>query len=297
MRNVQDSIDTTNLAPLSRLDDFKVASGNQDVRGWDVIARDGKKIGDVDDLLVDTTARKVRYVSVDLDRGLMGALTGKAGGHVVIPIEDISFDSGNRVMLNSISSSETSSLQTYDYDSFSTNHNFQRSSGMGSGMGSGMATGMTGTTGMASDMTSETETGMHTGRTLDTEREARITLAEEELAVGKRQVTGGEVGVQKRVETQRVQESVPVMREEVTIESRPATGITAPEISADEIRVPVTHEEVIVEKRVVPTEELVIKKHQVQEQQTVQADVRRERAEVTHTGDATLVDKQPKNRR
>lgn len=281
MRNVQDSIDTKNLAPLSRLDDFKVASGNQDVRGWDVIARDGKKIGDVDDLLVDTSARKVRYVSVDLDRGLMGALTGKASGHVLIPIEDISFDSGNRVMLNSISSSETASLQSYDYDSFSNTHNFQRSSAMGTGMGTGMA--------------SET---MNTGRTLDTEREARITLAEEELAVGKRQVAGGEVGVQKRVETQRVQESVPVMREEVTIERRPATGMsTAPEIGADEIRVPVAHEEVIVEKRVVPTEELVIKKHQVQEQQTVQADVRRERAEVTHTGDATLVDKQPKNRR
>lgn len=245
-----------------------------------MIARDGKKIGDVDDLLVDTTARKVRYVSVDLDRGLMGALAGKTGGHVLIPIEDISFDSGNRVMLNSISSSETSSLQSYDYDSFSTTHNFQRSSGMGTGMGTGMA--------------SET---MNTGRTLDTESEARITLAEEELAVGKRQVTGGEVGVQKRVETQRVQESVPVMREEVTIERRPATGLTAPEIGDDEIRIPVAHEEVIVEKRVVPTEELVIKKHQVQEQQTVQADVRRERAEVTHTGDATLVDKQPKNRR
>ena len=279
MRNVQDTIDTTNLAPLSRLDDFKVASGNQDVRGWDVIARDGKKIGDVDDLLVDTTARKVRYVSVDLDRGLLGALTGKTGGHVLIPIEDISFDN-NRVMLNSMSSSETSSLQTYDYDSFSTTHNFQRSSAMGAGMAS------------------ETRTGMNTGRTVENDREARITLAEEELAVGKRQVAGGEVGVQKRVETQRVQESVPVMREEVTVERRPATSMsTAPQIGADEIRVPVAHEEVIVEKRVVPTEELVIKKHQVQEQQTVQADVRRERAEVTHTGDATLVDKEPKNRR
>ena len=284
MRNVQDSIDTTNLAPLSRLDDFKVASGNQDVRGWDVIARDGKKIGDVDDLLVDTTARKVRYLSVDLDRGLMGALTGKTGGHVLIPVEDISFDSGNRVMLNSMSSSETSSLQTYDYDSFSTTHNFERSSAMGAGMASGMNT--------------ETRTGMNTGRTVENDREERITLAEEELAVGKRQVAGGEVGVQKRVETQRVQETVPVMHEEVTIERRPATGMsTAPEIGDDEIRIPVAHEEVIVEKRVVPTEELVIKKHQVQEQQTVQADVRRERAEVTHTGDATLVDKEPKNRR
>lgn len=287
MRNVQDSIDTTNLAPLSRLDDFKVASGDQDVRGWDVIARDGKKIGDVDDLLVDTSARKVRFVSVDLDRGLMGALTGKPGGHVLIPVEDISFDN-NRVLLNSMSSSETSSLQSYDYDSFSNTHEF------GSAMGS---TGMASGAGMASGVASETASGT-SARTLDTESEARLTLAEEELAVGKRQVQGGEVGVQKRVETQRVQETVPVMREEVTIERRPATGMsTAPQIGADEIRIPVAHEEVIVEKRVVPTEELVIKKHQVQDQQTVQADVRRERAEVTHTGDATLVDKEPKNRR
>lgn len=275
MRNVQDSIDTTNLAPLSRLDDFKVASGDRDVRGWDVIARDGKKIGDVDDLLVDTTARKVRFVSVDLDRGLLGALTGKAGGHVLIPVEDITFDSGNRVMLNSISSSETSSLQTYDYDSFSNTHGFSRSAGM------------TGST-----------AGMGTERRLDTEREEKMTLSQEELAVGKRQVAGGEVGVQKRVETQHVQETVPVMREEVTVERRPATGTSsAAEIGNDEIRVPISHEEVIVEKRVVPTEELVIKKHQVQDQKTVEADVRRERAEVTKTGDATLVDRDPKNRR
>lgn len=276
MRTATD-FDTTNLAPLSRLDDFKVASGDRDVRGWDVIARDGKKIGDVDDLLVDTTARKVRFVSVDLDRGLMGALTGKAGGHVLVPVEDITFDSSNRVLLNSISSSETSSLQTYDYDSFSNQHGFTRGAGMTGNMSSA---------------------AMGTERRLDTEREEKMTLSQEELAVGKRQVAGGEVGVQKRVETQRVQETVPVMREEVTVERRPATGMSsAAEIGNDEIRVPIAHEEVLVEKRVVPTEELVIKKHQVQDQQTVEADVRRERAEVTKTGDATLIDKDPKNRR
>jgi uncharacterized protein (TIGR02271 family) len=44
-------------------------------------------------------------------------------------------------------------------------------------------------------------------------------------------------------------------------------------------------EEVIVEKRVVPKEELVIKKHQVQDQEVVEADVRRERAEVRREGE------------
>lgn len=274
MKNIHSSIDTANLKPLSRLDDFRVAEHDQDVRGWDVVARDGKKIGDVDDLLVDTTMRKVRYLGVDLDRGLFASLFGGGhGGHVLVPIEEVELRS-NQVMVNSISSSEASSLPTYDFDTFSRTHNFQRSS--------------LGTTGVAS----------HQTRDLGTEREARLTLAEEELAVGKRRVASGEVEVGKRVETERVRETVPVAREEVTVERRPATGMsTAPQIGNDEIRVPISHEEVIVEKRVVPKEELVIKKHEVQDQKVVEETVRREHAEVTRTGDAELVDRDPKRRR
>ena len=51
---------------------------------------------------------------------------------------------------------------------------------------------------------------------------------------------------------------------------------------------PLSHEEVIVEKRVVPKEELVIKKHQVQGEQVVEDEVRRERVEVNRTGDVDL---------
>jgi uncharacterized protein (TIGR02271 family) len=279
--DIHSSVDTTNLRPLSRLAEFRVAEHDQDVRGWDVIARDGKKIGNVDDLLVDTTVRKVRYLGVDLDRGLFASLFGGGhGGHVLVPIEEVELRS-NQVMVNSIASSEASTLPTYDFDTFSQRHNFQRSS-----LGTGMASGMT---------SRSTETN---ARTLDTEREARLTLAEEELAVGKRRVAAGEVEVGKRVETERVRETVPVLREEVTVERRPATDMsTAAQIGNDEIRVPISHEEVTVEKRVVPKEELVIKKHQVQDQQVVEDTVRREHAEVTRTGDAELVDRDPKKRR
>jgi uncharacterized protein (TIGR02271 family) len=267
--DIHSSIDTANLKPLSRLDDFRVAEHDQDVRGWDVIARDGKKIGNVDDLLVDTTMRKVRYLGVDLDRGLFASLFGGGhGGHVLVPIEEVELRS-NQVMVNSVASSEASTLPTYDFDTFSRTHNFQRST-----------LGATGTQ----------------ARHLDTEREARLTLAEEELAVGKRRVASGEVEVGKRVETERVRETVPVAREEVTVERRPATGMsTAPRIGNDEIRVPISHEEVTVEKRVVPKEELVIKKHQIQSQEVVEADVRRERAEVRHDGE--VVSEKETNRR
>lgn len=258
---MMESVDTSNLMPLSRMDDFKVAEHDEDVRGWKVVARDGDTIGKVDDLLIDTTARRVRFLGVDLDRGL---LSGRShSGQVLIPIESVRLDRHKRVLLDSIGSHEIFSLPTYEAGSF----------------GAGA---------LREDM------GNRTDR-LDTEREAHLTLSEEELAVGKRRVASGEVEVGKRVETQQVRESVPVMREEVTIERRPATGMgTAPTIEEGEIHVPLSHEEVIVEKRVVPKEELVIKKHQVQGEQVVEDEVRRERVEVNRTGDVNIRDDKPR---
>jgi stress response protein YsnF len=58
-------------------------------------------------------------------------------------------------------------------------------------------------------------------------REARLVLSEEQLSIGKRTVQAGEVGVRKTVETEHVRETVPVMREEVTIERHPVTSATA----------------------------------------------------------------------
>lgn len=271
--DVYGSIDTANLKPLSRLDDFRVAEHDQDVRGWDVVARDGKKIGNVDDLLVDVTARKVRYLGVDLDRGLFASLFSSGqSGHVLVPIEEIEIRA-DEVLVNSIASSEASTLPAYDFDTFSQRHNFQS---QGQSLGQNLGT---------------------TDRSLDTERETRLTLSEEELAVGKRRVASGEVEIGKRVETEHVQQTVPVMREQVTVERRPATGTsTEPQITEDEIRIPISREEVIVEKRVVPKEELVIKKNQIQGEEVVEADVRRERAEVRHDGEV-VSEKETQRRR
>jgi uncharacterized protein (TIGR02271 family) len=112
-------------------------------------------------------------------------------------------------------------------------------------------------------------------------QERRIVLSKEELAIGRRQVQAGEVELRKVVETEHVQERVPVTREEVTIERRPlaADAGTDVQIGEDEIRIPVMEEEVIVEKRVVPTEEVVVRKEAVTEDRTVEADLRRERVD------------------
>jgi uncharacterized protein (TIGR02271 family) len=118
-----------------------------------------------------------------------------------------------------------------------------------------------------------------------TEDEAtRLVLSEEELSIGTRQVAAGEVGVRKHVETEHVREQVPLRHEEVEIERRPITdGYSAAgaTIGQDEdIRIPLHAEEAVVEKRVVPKEELVVRKREVVENEVVDTELRRERAEV-----------------
>jgi len=121
-------------------------------------------------------------------------------------------------------------------------------------------------------------------------QERRITLSEEQLSIGKRQVQAGEVEIRKTVETEHVRETVPVTREEVSVERRPlsADAATGADIGEDEISVPLMQEEVVVDKRVVPKEEVVVKKHAVTEERVVADDVRRERLETDGLNDARV---------
>jgi uncharacterized protein (TIGR02271 family) len=126
---------------------------------------------------------------------------------------------------------------------------------------------------------------------LSEEEARRLVLSEEELAIGKRDVEAGEALISKRVETEHVREDVALRREEAIIERRPVTddlraGATIGE--NEEIRIPLHAEEAVVEKRVVPKEELVVRKREVVDHEPVEADLRRERAEVRSEGEVDL---------
>ncbi|HYD53970.1 MAG TPA: YsnF/AvaK domain-containing protein [Gemmatimonadaceae bacterium] len=116
-------------------------------------------------------------------------------------------------------------------------------------------------------------------------QETFVTRSEEELAIGKRSVDAGAVNVSKTVETEHVREEVPLMREEITVERRPVNEVRAgaAEIGAQEIRVPVRQEEAVAEKRAVVKEEIVVRKQAVQDSETVEADLRKERVHVNDT--------------
>ncbi|HSJ14202.1 MAG TPA: PRC-barrel domain-containing protein [Longimicrobiales bacterium] len=57
------------LQLLGALPDYRVAAGEPDIRGWSVRGAGDALLGLVHDLVVDTAARKVRYLVIDADHG------------------------------------------------------------------------------------------------------------------------------------------------------------------------------------------------------------------------------------
>lgn len=274
------------IVPLDELSDFKVADGDPDVRGWDVLSADGQRIGSVENLLVDTAAMKVRYLDVDLDDELLSTDRDR---HVLVPVGYARLDRDeNRVRVDALNSTDVGALPAYTHEPLT--RDYETTVRTSWDRDSQTASAGTENDFYAHDSFSDDR---FYGREQQGVGEERVTLSEEQLAVGKRQHEAGAVNVGKHVETEHVREEVPLRREEVTVERRPVEGgdmRAESRIGEEEIRIPVTEEELVVEKRAVPTEEIVVRKRQVEETETVEADLRRERADIHREGDVDVRD-------
>lgn len=114
---------------LKDLKDYTVAKGDPDVRGWNVYANDGRRIGEVDELLVDVEAMKVRYLDVDLDRDVLSATGGQLGGaaapaatapgtrsgHILLPIGSARLDEREDRVVVDLLHSLVGGLPSYDH--------------------------------------------------------------------------------------------------------------------------------------------------------------------------------------
>ncbi|HYH64506.1 MAG TPA: YsnF/AvaK domain-containing protein [Urbifossiella sp.] len=129
--------------------------------------------------------------------------------------------------------------------------------------------------------TAAAATGTAAGRTME--------LKEEELEVSKRPVKKGEVEVRKEVVTEQRQITVPVEREEVVIQRRPVHGkAAAGDMRAEEIRIPVSEEEVEVHKKTKVKEEVSVGKRKVADTKTVGGTVRHEELRVEEEGNVEV---------
>ncbi|GEJ56699.1 YsnF/AvaK domain-containing protein [Anaeromyxobacter diazotrophicus] len=140
--------------------------------------------------------------------------------------------------------------------------------------------------------TSAAEPGIPAERARSTagrQEELRVPIAEEELDVAKRVKDAGEVRLRKDVVTETKHVDVPVTREEVHVERVPtgeARAVGPGEASFQEqtVSMPIREEELEVRKRPVVKEEVRLRKDRVVEQRAADAEVRREEVRVEGEG-------------
>jgi uncharacterized protein (TIGR02271 family) len=236
-----------------------------DWRGQTMIDRNGDKVGSITDLYADTQTGQPEWALVHT--GLFGTkatfvpLAGARfeGDAVRVPHETQTIKDAPRVDPDG-QLSQAEEAQLYSHYGLDYSHDPSAS---------GLPTGSA-------------------GGTIDWEasaggRDDAMTRSEEELQVGTAQRERGRVRLRKWVETESVQQSVPLQREEARVEREPITeenidqAMAGPDITESEHEVILHEEEPVVEKRTVPKERVRLGKEAVTDEEQVSEDLRRER--------------------
>ncbi len=105
-----------NLYYLDDLSDYKVASDDSDVRGWEVIDADNRKIGKVDRLLANKESERVVYLDIEVDQSLIEEghevynesasdgphefINKEGENHLIIPIGLVRLDEKNKNVIS-----------------------------------------------------------------------------------------------------------------------------------------------------------------------------------------------------
>jgi uncharacterized protein (TIGR02271 family) len=235
----------------------------ENVVGRNVLGADGEKIGKVEDLYVDDDSQQPEWVSVS---------TGFFGSHVsLVPLAGASDEGGD--LRVPYSKDQVKSAPHYDPGrelSDEEEADLFRHYGLSySGQGSAPGT----------DLEPEARrTGTRGG-------DDAMTRSEEQLRVGKERTETGRARLRKYIETEDVQTTVPVSREEVRVEREPITdanrdaALSGPELTEQEHEVSLTEERPVVQKETVPVERVRLSKEQVTEERQVSDQVRKEQIE------------------
>jgi uncharacterized protein (TIGR02271 family) len=282
-----------------------------DVRAWrglTLVDRDGDKIGKIEDVYLDRSSGEPEWIAVK---------TGLFGSNVsFVPVRDATQDgddirAGYEKALvkdapnidpdGELSPEEERRLYQHygrsDYDEWGEDSEDRTEARYGrdtaAGTSAGETTGITGRdTGVddTTDTTGRDTAGTVDRDTVDGDAGDAMTVSEEQLDVGTQRRETGRARLRKYVETENVEQTVPVRREEVRVEREPITDVNrdaalaGPEITESEHEVTLHTEEPVVEKRTVPKERVRLDKDVHTDEETVSDEVRRERIEAE--GDA-----------
>jgi uncharacterized protein (TIGR02271 family) len=247
-------------------------------RGRTMIAGDGDKIGKIDEIYLDEETGRPEWALVNT--GLLGMksnfvpLTGAepVGEEVRVEYSKDQVKEAPGVDPDGqLSQQEEAAL----YRHYGLEYSQRRS-------GSGLPEGSEGQASTSAGRFSREE-GDATTRS--EEGDDAMTRSEEELRVGTAERETGRARLRKFVETEQVDETVPVRRETARVEREPITdenvdeAMSGPEISETEHEVTLHEEEPVVEKRAVPKERVRLEKDTETDQEEISETVRKERVE------------------
>src|SRR5215211_3232755 len=109
---IYETDDGTRIAPLSALNDFEVAEGYPDIRGWRVDSTDGHQVGKVHDLLIDVDNMRTRYLDVRLTKELAASPGDR---DVLVPIGTAQVVEGKDVVRVPLTAERFGLLPVYDH--------------------------------------------------------------------------------------------------------------------------------------------------------------------------------------
>lgn len=248
------------LTRLQDAPDYQLAEGEPDVRGWKVFDSNRNALGQIDNLILDTEADEIRYLSVEAD------------GHTrMVPVGMVEIDEA----AETITLKPTANFETFPQDTgepLTQEHERQ----------------------FYSTFIPESKTEDMTYQRPEFQHESdRLTLLEERLRIGKRQGAGGEAVARKRIKEHPVEEQVELREEHAEIErhaiNKPLGETEFARTQGEafqegqEIHMPLMREEAVISKEPFVKEEVVLRKQEKTRTETVRENVREEVLEFTGT--------------
>lgn len=228
--------------------------------GYDVEDKDGGKVGTVETLWEDHTGQPA----------FLGIRTGWLGlGKIhVVPAHYAAYSDRSHAIRLPFDEETIKSAPDFDAESEFTDEGEARLYDYYQGRG--------------------IETSFHEGDIRDTEadRDRTVSLSEERLNVGKREVEAGGVRLRKVIKSETVNQPVELKREEIEIERVPASGRGDSDFREEDIYIPLRREVAETTKETQQREEIRLKKKTETDREQVSGDVRREDVEIDREGDS-----------
>lgn len=270
--------------------DYEIADGEHDIRGWDVKDANGRKIGEVDELIFDVQSQKVRYIVLDMDDNDFDL----DDREVLVPIGIAQLhDKDDDVVFSGVTAEHLRSLPEYEEGNISADVENKIRMAF-AGMGGAGLTGAALTTGTGNTGDNDfynhdhfNEDNLYRGRKSGDENQTTIPVIEEELHVGKREVAKGGIRLRSRIVENEVQENINLREERVHIERTPVDrAANVNDLKEEQIEITERAEVPVVSKEARVVEEVSLNKEVTEKEESVTDTVRSTKVDIERTGDS-----------